>query len=111
MTLASKFGVPQQLALLAYATLVILVAGSGAVRAAHSACSLMQSIPGGEATAEAAILNHRKAQPPTTFSDKVKVGEVMNQPIKVNASVTIDIVREQHAPRRSQPRGCAQPRR
>jgi hypothetical protein len=89
MTLAFKFGVPQQLALLGYATLVILVAGSDAVRAAHSTCALMQSIPGGEATAEAAILNHLKAQPPTTFSDKVKVGEVMNQPIKVNASVTI----------------------
>jgi hypothetical protein len=90
MTLAFKFGVQQQLALLGYATLVILVTGSGAVRAAYSTCSLMQSIPGGEATAEAAILNHLKAQPPMTFSDKVKVGEVMNQPIKVNVKVTIE---------------------
>jgi len=89
MTVASKFGVQQPLALLGYAMLVMLATGSGAARAAHSTCSLMQSIPGGEATAEAAILNHLKAQPPTTFSGKVKVGEVMNQPIKVNVSVTI----------------------
>ncbi|MDP2816428.1 MAG: hypothetical protein Q8O19_07095 [Rectinemataceae bacterium] len=89
MTLASKFGVQQPLALLGYATLVILVTGSGAARAGHSTCSLMQSIPGGEATAEAAILNHLKAQPPTTFSGKVKVSEVLNQPVKVTVSVTI----------------------
>jgi hypothetical protein len=89
MTVASKFGVQQQLALLGYAMLVILATGSGTARAAHSTCALMQSIPGGEATAEAVILKHLKAQPPATFSDKVKVGEVMNQPIKVNVSVTI----------------------
>ncbi len=89
MTVAFKFGVPQQLALLGYAMLVILATGSGAARAAHSTCGLMQSIPGGEVTAEAVILNHLKAQPPTTFSGKVKVSEVLNQPIKVNVSVTI----------------------
>lgn len=89
MTIASIFGAQRQLALLGYVTLVILATVSGAVRAAHSTCALMQSIPGGEATAEAVILSHLKAQPPTTFSDKVKVGEVMNQPIKVNVRVTI----------------------
>jgi len=89
MTSASIFGVHQQLALLGYVTLVILATGSGTAWAAHSTCALMQSIPGGEATAEAAILNHLKAQPPTTFSGKVKVGEVLNQPVKVNVSVTI----------------------
>ena len=89
MTIASIFGAQQKLALLGYVTIVILATVSGAVRAAHSTCALMQSIPGGEATAEAVILNHLKAQPPTTFSGKVKVGEVLNQPIKVNVSVTI----------------------
>ncbi|MEX2164254.1 MAG: hypothetical protein WD823_08430 [Sulfuricaulis sp.] len=89
MTIATNFAVPQQLALLGYVTLIIFATGSSAVRAAHSTCALMQSIPGGEAAAEAVILNHLKAQPPTTFSGKVKVGEVLNQPVKVNVNVTI----------------------
>ena len=90
MTIATKFGVPQQFALLACTAILVLAIGSGAALAAHSTCALMQSIPGGETTAEAAIFNHLKAQPPTTFSGKVKVGEVLNQPVKVNVSVTIN---------------------
>lgn len=61
----------------------------GEALAAHSTCALLETIPGGEATAEGKILSHLQAQPPTTFSGKVKVGEVLNQPVKVKVKATI----------------------
>lgn len=61
----------------------------GAAWAAHSTCSLLEMIPGGEATAEGVILAHLQAQPPTKFSGKVKVGSTPLGPIKVKVKVTI----------------------
>ena len=44
---------------------------------------------GGEATAEGVILSHLQAQPPTTFSGKVKVWSTPVSSIKVKVKVTI----------------------
>ncbi len=63
--------------------------GWAQVYAAHSTCGLISSVPGGEPVVEAAILNYLKSQPPTTFSDKVKVGSTPLGPVKVKVKVTI----------------------
>lgn len=61
----------------------------GAARAAHSTCSLLDMIPGGEATAEGKILSYLQAQPPTKFSGKVKVGSTPMGAIRVKVKATI----------------------
>jgi len=88
----SMGGTRQWMAALVVAAVAVAgegIGGGGMALAAHSTCALLETIPGGEATAEGVILAHLQAQPPTTFEGKVKVGEVLNQPVKVKVKATI----------------------
>lgn len=57
--------------------------------ASHNTCSLVAQV-GGEAQVEAWALASLNSKLPKTFSDKVKVGEVLGQPVRVNVRATME---------------------